>query len=108
VQLSGGEASYVSSFKYLGGVVDTSASWDMEIQARITKARGRFAEMRRLWGTRKLNVSLKMQCYNAYVLPILLFGCESWALTKKQSQQLETACGRSLRLHAADPECTSL
>lgn len=97
VQLSGGEASYVSSFKYLGGVVDTSASWDMEIQARITKARGRFAEMRRLWGTRRLNVSLKMQCYNAYVLPILLFGCESWALTKKQSQQLEVVHSDCMR-----------
>ena len=37
VQLSGGEAHYVSSFKYLGGVVDTSASWEAEVMARISK-----------------------------------------------------------------------
>jgi hypothetical protein len=30
VQLSGSEARYVPSFKYLGGVVDTSASWAAE------------------------------------------------------------------------------
>jgi hypothetical protein len=40
VQLSGGEARYVPSFKYLGGVVDTSASWAAEVTACISKARG--------------------------------------------------------------------
>jgi hypothetical protein len=89
VQLSGGDARYVSAFKYLGGVVDTTATWDKEIHLRITKARGRFAEMQRLWCIRKLKVSLKMKCYSAYVLPILMFGSESWALTFKQTKQLE-------------------
>jgi hypothetical protein len=97
VQLSGDEARYVDSFKYLGGVVDTSASWDKEAQARISKARGRFAEMQRVWDMRKLKVSLKMKCYSAYVLPILLFGSEAWALTKKHSQQLEVVHSDCLR-----------
>jgi hypothetical protein len=43
VQLPGGEARYVPSFRYLGGVVDTSASWEAEVTARISKPRGRFA-----------------------------------------------------------------
>jgi hypothetical protein len=41
------------------------------------------------YGIRKLKVNLKMKCYSAYVLPILMFGSESWALTKKQANQLE-------------------
>ncbi len=97
VQLSGGNARYVSAFKYLGGVVDTTATWDKEIHLRITKARGRFAEMQRLWCMRKLKVSLKMKCYSAYVLPILMFGSESWALTKKQAKQLEVVHSDCLR-----------
>jgi hypothetical protein len=97
VQLSGGDAHYVSSFKYLGGVVDTTATWDKENHLRITKARGRFAEMQRLWCICKLKVSLKMKCYSAYVLPILMFGSESWALTKKQSNQLEVVHSDCLR-----------
>jgi hypothetical protein len=97
VQLSGGEAHYVSSFKYLGGVVDTSASWEAEITARISKSRGTFAKMQRVWGTRSMSVKLKMQCFRAYVLPVLLFGCETWALTQKQANRLEVVHSDCLR-----------
>jgi hypothetical protein len=45
VQLSGGVAQYVSSFKYLGCIVDTSATSEAEVNARISKARSRFAQM---------------------------------------------------------------
>jgi hypothetical protein len=97
VQLSGGEARYVPSFKYLGGVVDTSASWEAEVTARISKTRGRFAEMQRVWGARSLGVKLKMQCFRAYVLPVLLFGSETWALTQKQADRLEVVHSDCLR-----------
>jgi hypothetical protein len=70
VQLSGGKAQYVSSFKYLGCVVDTSASWEAEITARISKSRGTFAKLR-VWGARRMGVKLKMQCFRAYVLSVL-------------------------------------
>jgi hypothetical protein len=89
VQLSGGEARYVSSFRYLGGVVDTTASWEAEVTARISKSRGRFAEMQRVWGTRSLSVKLKMQCFRAYVLPVLLFGSE----TSRRSRLLACLSG---------------
>jgi hypothetical protein len=45
--------------------------------------------MQRVWGTRSLSVKLKMQCFRAYVLPVLLFGGETWALTQKQADRLE-------------------
>jgi hypothetical protein len=51
VQLSGVNARYVDAFKYLGGFIDTTATWDKEIHLGITKARGSFAEMQRLWPT---------------------------------------------------------
>jgi len=97
VQLPGGEAQYVSSFKYLGGVVEPNATWEVEINACISKAKGRFAEMQRVWHLRKLKVELRMQCFRAYVLPVLLFGIETWALTKKQSNQLEVVHSDYLR-----------
>ena len=97
VQLSGGEARYVSTFKYLGGIVDTSATCAAEVDARITKAKVRFAEMQRVWGLRKLRVGLKMQCFRAYVLPVLLFGSETWALTKKDADRLEVVHTDCLR-----------
>lgn len=67
IQLSGGEASHATKFKYLGGVVDPSGTCDAEVTARISKAKSRFAQMQRVWGFDKLNLSLKMQCFSAYV-----------------------------------------
>jgi hypothetical protein len=114
VQLSGGEAQYVSSFKYLGVVVDPSATWEAEIDVRImlmiSKAKGKFAEMQRVWQLRKLKVELKMKCFRAYVLPVLLFGSQTWALTEKLAKRLEVVhldcliCLRRqiLNVHRAD------
>jgi hypothetical protein len=45
--------------------------------------------MQRVWGTRSLSAKLKMQCFRAYVLPVLLFGSETWALAQKQADRLE-------------------
>ena len=38
-----------------------------------------------------------MRCYSAYVLPILLFGCETWALTQQQMVSLERVHSSCLR-----------
>ena len=38
-----------------------------------------------------------MRCYSAYVLPILLFGCETWALTQQQLGGLERVHSSCLR-----------
>ncbi len=73
VQLSDGEAQYVSSFKYLGGIVNSSASCEAEVTTRISKAKGRFAQMQRVWSARRLPVALKMQCFRAYVLCIAVW-----------------------------------
>lgn len=97
VQLSGGVANYVSSFKYLGGIVDTTATCDAEVCARISKAKGRFAQMQRLWGMKNMSVSVKMRCYNAYVLPVIMFASETWALTKQQTERLECVHSSCLR-----------
>ena len=52
-----------------------------------------------LWGSKHLSVSTKVKCYRAYVLPFLLFGSETWALSKEQPLMLErvhTSCLRSI------------
>lgn len=53
--------------------------------------------MQRLWGMKRMSVAVKMRCYTGYVLPILLFGCEAWALTVKQAERLERVHSSCLR-----------
>jgi hypothetical protein len=85
----GGNAHCVDAFKYLGGVHDTTATWDKETHLLNTKARGRFAGMQHLCCIHKPKVNPRVKCYSANVLPILTFGSEFWALNKQQANQLE-------------------
>jgi hypothetical protein len=99
VVISEGLVKEVSQFKYLGSILEVSGKLDAELAIRKGRAVGRFKQFERLWGTKHLSVVTKVKCYRAYVLPILLFGSECWALSKKQSLMLErvhTSCLRSI------------
>ena len=98
-QISEGVVKDVSQFKYLGSMLVVDGKLDVELGIRRGRAYGRFKQFEKLWGAKHLSVSTKVKCYRAYVLPILLFGSETWALTKEQSLMLErvhTSCLRSI------------
>jgi exonuclease III len=106
VVISEGVVKEVSQFKYLGSVLVADGRLDVELKIRKGRALGRFKQFEKMWGTKHLSVVTKVKCYKAYVLPILLFGSECWALTKEQLQVLErvhTSCLRSiLRVRLSD------
>ena len=99
VVISEGVVKEVAQFKYLGSVLVADGRLDVELRIRKGRALGRFKQFEKMWGTKHLSVSTKVKCYKAYVMPILLFGSECWALTKEQLQVLErvhTSCLRSI------------
>jgi hypothetical protein len=99
VVIGEGVVKEVSQFKYLGSVLVADGKLDVELNIRKGRAYGRFSQFEKLWGSKHLSVSTKVKCYRAYVLPILLFGSETWALTQEQSLMLErvhTSCLRSI------------
>ena len=99
VVISEGVVKEVSQFKYRGSVLVADGKLDVELNIRKGRAYGRFNAFKKLWGSKHLFVSTKVKCYRAYVLPILLFGSETWALSKEQSRMLErvhTSCLRSI------------
>jgi hypothetical protein len=83
VVISEGLVKEVPQFKYLGSMLAASGKLDAELAIRKGRAVGRFKQFERMWGTKHLSVVTKVKCYRAYVLPILLFGSECWALSKK-------------------------
>ncbi len=56
-----------------------------------------FHKLFRLWKDRYLAQSVKLSKYKAIVLATLLYGCESWAVSKDQLQKLGTFHMRCLR-----------
>lgn len=53
--------------------------------------------MQRLWGLKYMSADVKLKCYNAYVLAILMRASETWALTAQQmesSEHMHSSCSR--------------
>jgi len=97
VVIAEGVVKQVSKFKYLGCMIEEHGKLDTELAARKGKAVGRFRQLVKLWGTKYLSLATKIRMYRAYVLPILLFGSETWALRLEQSQMLERVHSSCLR-----------
>ena len=70
----------VEQFKYLGSCVSSDGSLSNEIDARISKARIAFANLRHLWRQKGISLSLKVRVYKTTVRAVLLYGSETWHL----------------------------
>ena len=78
-------------FKYLGQLITPDGKNEKEIRARIAMAKGRFEKMYKLFESKQLSTKLKLRLINCYVYSILLYGCETWTLTKVLCDKIE-AC----------------
>ena len=43
----------------------------------------------KVFGNRGLSQKAKMQVYNAMVVPVMTYGCESWVLREKEKSRLQ-------------------
>ena len=84
----------VKDFKYLGSWIATSKK-DMEV--RIGLAWKALNKMRTVWKS-NLKRSLKVQFFRAIVESVLLYGSETWTLTKAMGKRLNGAYTRMLRV----------
>ena len=99
--LQHGTLGLVSSFTYLGGLLEGDGSQDREISRRLGLAAGAFKQLwPRVFKSPRVRLRTKVLLYRAIVLSILLYGAaESWAPTADQLQRLcvfHTTCLRRL------------
>jgi hypothetical protein len=88
----------VDHFVYLGSKISSSASMEAEITSRIGKASGTFARLSsRVWDNPKLSIKTKAAIYRACVCSTLLYGSETWTLSKANEKKLNTFHFRCLR-----------
>ena len=87
------------SFPYLGVSIKTQqSSSGEEVAARIAKAIRVFKSLYHpLWKRKQVSVKTKMAIYRAAVLPVLLYGSETWVLSVKESGRLEVFQMKCLR-----------
>ena len=83
VSLNGEELANVEQFKYLGGIITGFGSDEEDVETRIQQAVRVFGSLKAYWSDKRLNRKLKIRLFKARILPIVIYGCESWTFTRK-------------------------
>ena len=98
VPVCGESVELVDRFTYLGSDIHSSASCDQEVNRRIGRACGVMDSLdRSVWRSRYLCKRTKVRVFGSLVLPVLLYGCETWTLTGDLRNRLNVFGTRSLR-----------
>jgi len=97
VQVDGEELEDVSKFVYLGGMVTQEGGSDEDINSRLEKARAAFSKLRNIWKSSQLKLKTKLKIFKSNVVAVLLYGCETWHMTKQDVNKLDVFLHKSLR-----------
>ena len=95
IKLEGHNIAWTKNFKYLGSHIASSES---DIQIRKGQAWGAFWKMKDVFTSRTLPIKLKIDIFEAACIPILLYGCESWIITKKLARTLNSYATNCYRI----------
>ena len=86
------------TFTYLGCTITKDQQHDTEISIRLTKAANAFNMLRHtIWHRKSVSITARLRIFRACVLPVLLYGSETWCLTVKQEQRINTFYNKCLR-----------
>ena len=83
--LSGSSLKMVEDYVYLGSFISTS---EKDFNTRKGMAWSACNDMHQIW-TSQLPKSIKLEIFRATVEPILLYGSETWTLSKKLERGLD-------------------
>ncbi|CAI5653223.1 unnamed protein product [Oreochromis niloticus] len=91
VHLDGVQIKQVQQFKYLGSLVEEKkVASSVEIRSRIGQAVAAFASLRWCaWKKNNISLATKVHLYQTLILPILLYGAETWTMLKHDLSKLD-------------------
>jgi hypothetical protein len=78
----------VKEFVYLGSLMTPTNDVSLEIQRRIQTANRCFFGLRKHLQSSHLSRQMKFTIHKTLIRPVLLYGSETWVLTKREENQL--------------------
>ena len=87
----------VEDFKYLGTTLTNQNSIAEEIKGRLKSGNACYHSVQKLLSSRLLSKNLKIKIYRTIILPVVLYGCETWSLTLREERKLRMFENRVLR-----------
>jgi hypothetical protein len=87
----------VAKFKYLGKTLTDQNHMHKEINSRLNSGNVCYHSVQSLLSSCLLSRNLKVKIYKTIILPVVLYGCESWSLTLREEHRLWVFENRVLR-----------
>ncbi|KAJ4432406.1 hypothetical protein ANN_21025 [Periplaneta americana] len=87
----------VEKFKYLGATVTNVNDTREEIKHRINVGNACYYSVEKLLSSSLLSKNLKVRIYKTVILPVVLYGCETWILNLREEHRLRVFESKVLR-----------
>jgi hypothetical protein len=87
----------VSQFKYLGTTVTNQNFIEEEIKRRLNSGNACYNSVQNLLPSRLLSKNVRIRIYKTVILPVVLYGCETWSPTLREVHRLRVFENRVLR-----------
>ena len=91
INVNGSNVKQDNNFVYLGSTVTSDGRCEKEIEKRISMAKGTFQKMRNILTNRYINIRTRVRAVKMYVWSVMLYGCETWTISKKLERKIEAA-----------------
>ena len=97
IEVNGKALQEVDSFTYLGSIIDKKGGTEADVKTRIGKARTAFFQLNNVWKSGVLGTTTKIRIFNSNVKSVLLYGSETWRLTKTTTNRIQAFINNCLR-----------
>ena len=97
IKINGTDVEDTDSFVYLGAIVNNLGGAEQDIRSRLGKARSVFHRLSKVWRTGEFRRETKLRIFKSNIIAVLLYGCETWRMTKADEKRLDTFLHKCLR-----------
>ena len=60
-----------------------------DLKNRISKARSAFVRLKKTWRSGNISRKTKLKLFKTLVVPVVLYGCETWKMNKRDNKVLD-------------------